>query len=401
MYMPPKDNVECPASLLASQAALEEQHVRRVYDAIAWQWHGTRYKAWPRVVEFVRSLPHGSLVADLGCGNGKLAPACAESGLAAVGCDFSSELVRIAAREMRMEALVADCLALPYRDASFDAALSIAVLHHISSVERRRALVSETMRVLRAGGVALFYAWALEQQEGVSNHGAGGSGGLRRTKRPRRVHELAPRLRRARRPRALPPARQYAAPVGRARGGRGRRARAGQARDGLPAILPRVLAGRAAHPHLGSAVAPLARDAVGALGAAPSSAPPRGATLARPGPVPSRRLHSRTPRPCPGPVLSRRLTPQASSPSSSPPCRAPASRRSTTTRATGARWSARRGEGRWRGELRRWRRRGVRRAAPDGARARALAGAKCRRSAATHSALPLPATLSARSRVDV
>ena len=296
MYMPPKDNVECPASLLASQAALEEQHVRRVYDAIAWQWHGTRYKAWPRVVEFVRSLPHGSLVADLGCGNGKLAPACAESGLAAVGCDFSSELVRIAAREMRMEALVADCLALPYRDASFDAALSIAVLHHISSVERRRALVSETMRVLRAGGVALFYAWALEQQEGVSNHGAGGSGGLRRTKRPRRVHELAPRLRRARRPRALPPARQYAAPVGRARGGRGRRARAGQARDGLPAILPRVLAGRAAHPHLGSAVAPLARDALGALLLGTSS-----------------RRHSRTPRTCPlappplphAPALSR------------------------------------------------------------------------------------------------
>lgn len=194
MYMPPKDNVECPASLLASQAALEEQHVRRVYDAIAWQWHGTRYKAWPRVVEFVRSLPHGSLVADLGCGNGKLAPACAESGLAAVGCDFSSELVRIAAREMRMEALVADCLALPYRDASFDAALSIAVLHHISSVERRRALVSETMRVLRAGGVALFYAWALEQQEGVSNHGFAARDVLvpfhQRDSTPRRSAEL-------------------------------------------------------------------------------------------------------------------------------------------------------------------------------------------------------------------
>ncbi|EOD04293.1 hypothetical protein EMIHUDRAFT_434315 [Emiliania huxleyi CCMP1516] len=370
--MPPKDNVECPASLLASQAALEEQHVRRVYDAIAWQWHGTRYKAWPRVVEFVRSLPHGSLVADLGCGNGKLAPACAESGLAAVGCDFSSELVRIAAREMRMEALVADCLALPYRDASFDAALSIAVLHHISSVERRRALVSETMRVLRAGGVALFYAWALEQQEGVSNHGFAARDVLvpfhQRDSTPRRSAELE--------------------------------AAAGGVHvpDKRATVFQRYC-------HVYSQGEPPTRTSAArshpspaTLSALSSSAPPRGATLARPGPVPSRRLHSRTPRPCPGPVLSRRLTPQASSPSSSPPCRAPASRRSTTTRATGARWSARRGEGRWRGELRRWRRRGVRRAAPDGARARALAGAKCRRSAATHS---LPATLSARSRVDV
>lgn len=79
------------------------QHVQRVYDAIAWQWHGTRYKAWPRVVDFVSSLPGGSLVADLGCGNGKLAPAFREAGHAAIGCDFSVELVRIAAAQMQLE----------------------------------------------------------------------------------------------------------------------------------------------------------------------------------------------------------------------------------------------------------------------------------------------------------
>ena len=36
------------------------------------------------------------MVADLGCGNGKLASACAGAGHAALGCDFSAELVRIA-----------------------------------------------------------------------------------------------------------------------------------------------------------------------------------------------------------------------------------------------------------------------------------------------------------------
>jgi alkylated DNA repair protein alkB family protein 8 len=64
--------------------------------------------------------------------------------------------------------VVANCLCLPYRDDSFDAALSIAVLHHISSLPRRQRLVAETMRILRPGGRALFYAWAQEQHDGRS-----------------------------------------------------------------------------------------------------------------------------------------------------------------------------------------------------------------------------------------
>lgn len=79
------------------------QHVQLVYDAIARQWHGTRYKAWPRVVDFVRDLPPRSLVADLGCGNGKLAPSLRDAGHVAIGCDFSAELVSIAAGEMGMQ----------------------------------------------------------------------------------------------------------------------------------------------------------------------------------------------------------------------------------------------------------------------------------------------------------
>ena len=163
-----------PAELLASSTAeeaaelppLERDHVQKVYDAVATQWHGTRYKAWPRVVEFIARLPARSLIADLGCGNGKMAPPCRDHGHHAVGCDFSIELVRIAALQQGLEAQAADVMAVPYRSATFDAALSIAVLHHVSTPERRVLLVSETLRVLRPGGVALFYAWAAEQDAG-------------------------------------------------------------------------------------------------------------------------------------------------------------------------------------------------------------------------------------------
>ena len=173
------------------------EHVQRVYDSIATEWHGTRYRSWPRVEEFVLSLPRGSLIADLGCGNGKMASACRQGGHFALACDFSVELVRIAALQQGAEAQIADALLVPYRDGCFDAALSIAVLHHISTearcaaahasnrptrpepkdravsrvvVGRRRQLMAETLRVLRPGGLALFYAWAMEQSDGVSGH---------------------------------------------------------------------------------------------------------------------------------------------------------------------------------------------------------------------------------------
>ena len=143
----------------AELPALERDHVQRVYDAVAVEWHGTRYKAWPRVVEFINSLPPRALIADLGCGNGKLAPVCKEAGHVAIGCDFSRSLISIAAQQMGLEAQVADVMQLPYRSGTFDAAVSIAVLHHVSTPERRRLLIKETLRVLRQGGQALFYAW--------------------------------------------------------------------------------------------------------------------------------------------------------------------------------------------------------------------------------------------------
>jgi len=115
---------------------LEKQHVHHLYDAIAPQWDRTRYKGWPRVDAFLNSLkkdtPGGTpLVADLGCGNGKYMK---NAGFA-VGMDISSQLIGIC-REKGFEVQVADALAVPYRGGLFDGALSIAVLHHLSTKER-------------------------------------------------------------------------------------------------------------------------------------------------------------------------------------------------------------------------------------------------------------------------
>ena len=149
---------------------VEREHVQKVYDIVARQWHGTRYRAWTGVEAFVRKQPPGCLVADVGCGNGKNIPEVVAGGGIALGSDFSRGLIEIC-RDTGYEVMVADAVLLPYRSSVFDYALNIAVLHHISSPKRRVELVKETMRVVRVGGRALFYAWALEQdQGGVSGH---------------------------------------------------------------------------------------------------------------------------------------------------------------------------------------------------------------------------------------
>lgn len=166
---------------------VEREHVQKVYDCIAQQWHKTRYKPWPRVTEFIKTYctQPAQIVADIGCGNGKNIPAFAETNAYCIACDFSLEQVKVASHttqdaknitpqklqkpqkpeKPRADFLCADALILPYRSNLFDVAICIAVLHHISSYERRLRIVSESLRILRIGGVALFYVWAFEQKE--------------------------------------------------------------------------------------------------------------------------------------------------------------------------------------------------------------------------------------------
>ncbi|XP_045872544.1 alkylated DNA repair protein alkB homolog 8 isoform X1 [Meles meles] len=140
---------------------LEREHVHRVYEEIAGHFSSTRHTPWPRVVDFLKALPSGSLVADVGCGNGKYLGI--NQDLYMIGCDRSQSLVDICG-ERRFQALVGDALAVPLRSGSCDACLSIAVIHHLATAERRVAALRELVRLLRPGGTALVYVWAMEQE---------------------------------------------------------------------------------------------------------------------------------------------------------------------------------------------------------------------------------------------
>ena len=156
-----------PERCLAWRAWGRSGEVRKT--AVARQWHGTRYRAWSGVEDFARRcVTDGSLVADVGCGNGKNAPIVASRGGFAVGCDFSAGLLDICAEERGLEVFAADATCLPVRSGTFDVALNIAVLHRVSSHRRRVALVSATMRLLRVGRDGAVLREALEQGSAAS-----------------------------------------------------------------------------------------------------------------------------------------------------------------------------------------------------------------------------------------
>lgn len=163
-----------PSSAGIDASVLETEHVKRVYDNIAVHWSGTRYKPWPKVENFIRKQPSGTLFADVGCGNGKNLFSCNEDGFS-IGTDFSENLLNVAkAKTSSFELSTMDILNLPLRNSSFDCLICIAVLHHISTLARRVQAISECIRILKPNGQALFYAWAKEQEhgevKGVSGH---------------------------------------------------------------------------------------------------------------------------------------------------------------------------------------------------------------------------------------
>ncbi|XP_053679008.1 alkylated DNA repair protein alkB homolog 8 [Anopheles nili] len=153
---------EKSACLLETHAVqVEAENVHRVYNEIAKHFSDTRHSPWPRVESFVRSLPTGAVLLDVGCGNGKYLASNERALL--LGCDRSAGLLQVCA-ERGFGVFQCDCLAIPFRNDSVDACISIAVIHHLATDKRREQAISEMVRVLRPGGRALIYVWAKNQE---------------------------------------------------------------------------------------------------------------------------------------------------------------------------------------------------------------------------------------------
>ncbi|EDV93674.1 GH19448 [Drosophila grimshawi] len=139
-------------------AALERAYVHDVYEHCEEPTGPVR----PRVAQFLGNLEPGSVVCDVGCGSGRYLTQC-NPAICTIGVDRCYRLGKVA-HEKGGEVALCDNLELPFRDDSFDAVLSLAVVHHFATTERRVRALRELARILRIGGRVVITVWALEQR---------------------------------------------------------------------------------------------------------------------------------------------------------------------------------------------------------------------------------------------
>ncbi len=144
--------------------------VRETYERIAEPFVASRAEPWPEVLSFTTSLPSDVSILDAGCGNGRHARALASAGHSVVAVDFARNLLLLGRRGSRgrlwgghISWLQAEATALPLRGGSVDAAICVAVLHHLPSSEERVRALRELRRVLRARARLFLSVWAMDQ----------------------------------------------------------------------------------------------------------------------------------------------------------------------------------------------------------------------------------------------
>jgi ubiquinone/menaquinone biosynthesis C-methylase UbiE len=147
-------------SILSSQD-YEQLNVHDTYDNIAKHFSDTRHTVWKYTKKFISSLKPNSNCLEIGCGNGK--NMCyRQDDLIWKGAEICENFISIC-KGKELDVCKANALDLPFEDNCFDVVISIAVIHHLSTPERRKKAVQEMFRVLKPGGRILLEVWSIKQ----------------------------------------------------------------------------------------------------------------------------------------------------------------------------------------------------------------------------------------------
>ena len=147
----------------------------------AFSYEGKRQMS-RQIIEGVAAhidLPEGGRVLDVGCGSGALAiavavrnPKASVTGIDRWGAEYASYSKSLCEENARIEGVVdrtefkqGNALKLEFPDGTFDAVVSNYVYHNIPSRDRQ-AILLETLRVLKKGGI-----FALHDIFSRSNYG--------------------------------------------------------------------------------------------------------------------------------------------------------------------------------------------------------------------------------------
>ncbi len=143
------------------------EQTKQIYTEIAGEFDRSRIRIWPCVKKFLDSFPSGSVMLDVGCGNGKNMMVRPE--LKFEGIDFCPELVQICINK-GLNVTEASMTSIPYSSNYFDGLIAIASYHHLSNDIERKMALDEIYRVIKSGGKALIVVWAMEQPADSTFH---------------------------------------------------------------------------------------------------------------------------------------------------------------------------------------------------------------------------------------
>ncbi len=121
----------------------------------------------PLSADFLAALRTGDRLLDYGCGYGRSLAQLAELGFGnSVGVDFSGEMIARGRREHpRLELRHITQIVVDEPDASFDAAMILAVLTCIVGDNQQDAVLREIRRLLRPGGVLFISDMPLQDDD--------------------------------------------------------------------------------------------------------------------------------------------------------------------------------------------------------------------------------------------
>lgn len=139
--------------------------VKESYDKIAIYFANTRVFTWLWTDNFINSLDKNSLILDIGSGNGRNTK---YSNNMIFGLDISFEQLKMRRNindvtNLSSSSIQGNMITLPFKSNKFDAILSIASFHHLSTIEERHNCLQEMKRILIPNGKILLSVWSINQ----------------------------------------------------------------------------------------------------------------------------------------------------------------------------------------------------------------------------------------------
>jgi tRNA (uracil-5-)-methyltransferase TRM9 len=138
--------------------------LREVYDKIAPGRYNVQH--WTRfqheLEEMAARWKNGRLL-NLGCGHGSDFLAFKDN-FKLYGVDFSSVMLEMAGKfakkfDLNLDLVQGDVSRIPFKDETFDWAISVATYHHLETPEARLRAFTELKRILKPGGEAFVTVW--------------------------------------------------------------------------------------------------------------------------------------------------------------------------------------------------------------------------------------------------